>query len=212
MLFGQSPAPVPQHGRGTGYGRGSGCCLALFVQHPPLRSPAPAGAAEHLSGLLAAARCRQRPPPRRQRWKAQPVNAGRGGVMEWKWGSGLRRGSAGVKPEPAERSWWGWCSCCAACLPACALPALCLRSACALPACCLHADRALPAPCLHAACPLPACPPCAASGRGGEMLAVQRGGGSRSGLASGRPPFPFVCTFCSPFSPSASFRRSCRFT
>lgn len=35
--------------------------------------------------------------------------------MEWKWGSGLRRGSAGAKPEPAELSWWGWCSCCAAC-------------------------------------------------------------------------------------------------
>lgn len=35
--------------------------------------------------------------------------------MKWKWGSGLRqRGSASAKPEPAELSWWGWCSWCAA--------------------------------------------------------------------------------------------------
>lgn len=40
--------------------------------------------------------------------------------MKWKWGSGLRRGSAGVKPEPAELSWAG---------AAGALPAHCLHAA-----------------------------------------------------------------------------------
>lgn len=71
--------------------------------------------------------------------------------MKWKWGSGLRRGSAGVKLEPAELSWWGWCSWCAAC-----------------------------------ALPLAAVGRC--SRAGGEEKSVLD-------LPSGRPLFPFVCTF-----------------
>lgn len=56
LLFDQSSASVPRQGTAAGgggpamVGGGTGCCLALFAQRPPLSSPAMAGVAEHLPG------------------------------------------------------------------------------------------------------------------------------------------------------------------
>lgn len=49
--------------------------------------------------------------------------------MKWKWGSGLRRGSVAVNPEPAKHSRWGWCSWCAACALPLAAVGRCWRPA-----------------------------------------------------------------------------------